>query len=176
MQNPAQMPTGNDFRSSILWYLCPTKNSSLKIFDDVVACDLWFGPPFQPKTLATPTNWRLPEKLFWWPFFWRTLAAMFLVLSLEHSCPWPQEGLSSKRLPLALASDFFVSLALALSLVSSTPPLEFTTHLKRTWSAAEPFCQILIKPTVNFCMIWQDLFRYSKMKITSNVRITKEYH
>ena len=44
---------------------------------------------------------------------------MSLVLGLEHSCPWPQECLSSIR--LSLASDFFVSLA--SSLVSSTPPL-----------------------------------------------------
>ena len=60
-------------------------------------------------------------------FFRRALALVFLVLglSLEHSCPWPRECLSSKRLSLALASDFFVYLALVLasSLVSSTPPL-----------------------------------------------------
>ena len=49
--------------------------------------------------------------------------AVSLVLGFEHSCPWPREGLSSERLSLALASDFFVSLALASSLVSSTPPL-----------------------------------------------------
>ena len=46
-----------------------------------------------------------------------------LGLGLKHSCPWPREGLSSERLSLALASDFFVFLALASSLVSSTPPL-----------------------------------------------------
>ena len=27
-----------------------------QIFDDVIACDLWFRPP-QSKLLATPTNW-----------------------------------------------------------------------------------------------------------------------
>ena len=36
----------------------------LKNFDDVISCDLWFGPPYQSKILATPTNWRLPEKNF----------------------------------------------------------------------------------------------------------------
>ena len=41
-------------------------------------------------------------------------------LVLDHSCPWPREGLS--LVGLSLASDFFVSLA--LSLVSSTPPLD----------------------------------------------------
>ena len=41
---------------------------------------------------------------------------MPLVLGLEHSYPWPREGLSSERLSLALAS----------SLVSSTPPLQIT--------------------------------------------------
>ena len=60
-------------------------------------------------------------------FFWRALALVSLVLGLglEHSCPWPRECLSLERLSLALASDFFVSLALASSLVSSTPPLIF---------------------------------------------------
>ena len=33
----------------------------LKIFDDVIACNLWFGPPYQSKILARPINWRLPE-------------------------------------------------------------------------------------------------------------------
>ena len=56
-------------------------------------------------------------------FFWRALALVSLVLGLEHPCPWPRECLSSERLSLALAWDFFVSLALASSLVSSTPPL-----------------------------------------------------
>ena len=51
------------------------------------------------------------------------LASSISVLGLEHFCPWPRECLSSERLSLALASDFFVSLALASSLVSSTPPL-----------------------------------------------------
>ena len=52
------------------------------------------------------------EDLFF--FFWRTLAAVFLVLGLglEHSCPWPREGLSSER--LSLASDFFCVLGLGL--------------------------------------------------------------
>ena len=52
---------------------------------------------------------------------------MFLVLGLglEHSCPLPREGLSSEE--LSLASDFFVSSALASSLVSSTLPLAITS-------------------------------------------------
>ena len=69
------------------------------------------------------------EDLFF--FLWRALALVSLVLGLglEHSCPWPRECLYSERLSLALAlaSDFFVSLALASSLVSSTPPLVVTT-------------------------------------------------
>ena len=56
-------------------------------------------------------------------FFSESTCACVLGLGLEHSCPWPRECLSSERLSLALASDFFVSLALASSLVSSTPPL-----------------------------------------------------
>ena len=54
-------------------------------------------------------------------FFLESTCACVLGLGLEHSCPWPRECLSSERLSLALASDFFVSLAL----VSSTPPLIF---------------------------------------------------
>ena len=57
------------------------------------------------------------EDLFFWDrlknffgklFFENTCAC---VLGLEHSCPWPREGLSSK------------GLSLASSIVSSTPPL-----------------------------------------------------
>ena len=40
----------------------PQKVSLLKIFHDVIACDM--GPPYQSKILATPINWRLPKKLF----------------------------------------------------------------------------------------------------------------
>ena len=42
--------------------------------------------------------------------------SLVLGLGLEHSCPWPREGLSSKRLSLALASDFFCVLGLGLGL------------------------------------------------------------
>ena len=68
-------------------------------------------------------------KTFFFFFFWRALALVFLVLGLEHSCPWPRECLSSER--LSLASDFFCVLALALasSLVFSTPPLVATLEL-----------------------------------------------
>ena len=81
------------------------------------------------KVFSRPFLWRSPETFFEDLFFWRTLAFASLVLSLglEHSCPWPREDLSSEGLSFALASDFFVFLALALAsmLVSSTPPLWF---------------------------------------------------
>ena len=72
-----------------------------------VICGLGFP---QSKILGTPMYWRSPENFFEDLFFWRTLADVSLVLGLglEHSCPWPREGLSSERLSLALASDFFV--------------------------------------------------------------------
>ena len=38
--------------------------------------------------------------------------SLVLGLGLEHSCFWPREGLSSERLFLALASDFFCVLDL----------------------------------------------------------------
>ena len=53
---------------------------------------------------------------FFFFFFWRALALVSLVLGLEHSCPWPRECLSSERLSLALASDFFCVLGLGLEL------------------------------------------------------------
>ena len=67
---------------------------------------------------------RSPEKNFWRPFFWRSPEKNFEDLFLENACacvlgPWLREGLS-----LALASDFFVFLALASSFVSSTPFLQ----------------------------------------------------
>ena len=79
---------------------------------------------------------RSPEKIFEdLFFFWRALALVSLVLGLglEHSCPWPRECLSSERLSLALASNFFVSLALASSLVSSTPPLLTKLRSENVW-------------------------------------------
>ena len=54
------------------------------------------------------------EDLFF--FFRRALVLVSLVLGLgfEHSCPWPRECLSSERLSLVLASDFFLVLGLGL--------------------------------------------------------------
>ena len=75
-----------------------------------------------------PFFWDCLKKNFENLFFWRTLASVSLVLGLglERVCPWPwpREGLS-------LASKFFVSLALASSLVSSTPPLHTTADKKQ---------------------------------------------
>ena len=45
---------------------------------------------------------------------------MSLVLGLEHSCASPREGLSSTRLSLALASDFFCVLGLEPCVLDST--------------------------------------------------------
>ena len=61
---------------------------------------------------------RLPEKKFWRPFFWSTLAFVFLVLGLERSCPWPRECLSSEG--LSLASDFVCVLGLKPCVLDST--------------------------------------------------------
>ena len=54
------------------------------------------------------------KKIFWRPFFWRTLASVSLVLGLglKRVCPWPR--------------NFFMSLA--SSLVFSTPPLVIITN------------------------------------------------
>ena len=46
--------------------------------------------------------------------------SLVLGLGLEHSCPWPRECLSSERLSLALASDFFCVLGLEPCVLDST--------------------------------------------------------
>ena len=40
------------------------------------------------------------------------VVSLVLDLGIEHSCPWPREGLSSER--LSLASDFFCVFGLGL--------------------------------------------------------------
>ena len=52
-------------------------------------------------------------------FFWRALALVFLVVGLEHSYTWLQKDLCSIGLSLALAS----------SIVSSTPPMLSTNFV-----------------------------------------------
>ena len=43
---PSYVPTpGRGLWSSILQYLCPHKKFLFEVSDDVIACDLWFGPP-----------------------------------------------------------------------------------------------------------------------------------
>ena len=65
--------------------------------------------------------------------FWRALALVSLVLGLglEHSCPWPRECLSSERLSLALASDFFCVLGLGLEpcVLDSTSGFDISRYL-----------------------------------------------
>ena len=58
------------------------------------------------------------KTFFFFFFFGEHLRFVSLVLGLglEHSCPWPRECLSSERLSLALASDFFCVLGLGLGL------------------------------------------------------------
>ena len=61
--------------------------------------------------------------------------SMVLGLFLEHSCPKPQEGLFSEGLSLALISDFFVFLALALEpciLDTNSAPEEAGIHIGPT--------------------------------------------
>ena len=81
----------------------------------------------QSRILGTPMNWRSPEKkLILKTFFfgerlrlcpWSlALASSIPVLGLERFCP-------RKGCPWPWPRIFFVSLALASSLVSSTPPL-----------------------------------------------------
>ena len=90
-------------------------SANRQTFDDVIACDLCFGLP-RSKILATPINWRSPEKLFWRHFFlehlrlcpWSlALTSSILVLGLERvcprkGCPWPRIFLCPWPWPRAL--------------------------------------------------------------------------
>ena len=73
-------------------------------------------------------------------FFWRTLASVSLVLGLERVCPWSR--------------NFFVSLALASSLVSSTPPLMGTAALFYSGATSELFR--------TFNELYSELFRHQR--------------
>ena len=86
------------------------------------------------KILSTTINWRSPEKNFKDLFFgerlrlcpWSlALASSIAVLGLERFCP-------PKGCPWPWPRIFFVSLASASSLVSSTPPLIF--KFKKSWA------------------------------------------
>ena len=97
-----------------------------------------------------------------------------LVLGLEQSCPRPREGLSSKRLSLALASDFFCVLGLGLELCvfDSTSAWQYrTVHsefayyvpriLNRTVPAYRTSVQRLKRtvPTYRTCTITKEAYR-----------------
>ena len=72
-------------------------------------------------------------KKFFEGLFFKTLAAVSLVLGLERVCP-------RKGCPSPWARIFFVSLALASSLVFSTPPLVFVpilTYGRESWVMTE---------------------------------------
>ena len=76
---------------------------------------LWSGWKIFWKTFFSEDRLKnFCEDLFF--FFGEHLRFVSLVLDLglEHSCPWPRECLSSERLSLALASDFFCVLGLGL--------------------------------------------------------------
>ena len=109
----------------------------------------FLGHTSDPKRI---TSKNFLKRSFFLEFFLRTLALLSLVLGLghEHSCPWPRESLSSERLSLALASDFFVSLALASSLVSSTPPLVRTSKLNEVLMVMITKCLNKIKQATVF--------------------------
>ena len=74
-------------------------SANREIFDDVIACDLWFRPP-QSKILATPINWRLPEKVFWRSFF-------FFGERLRL-CPWSLASRGSVLGKAVLGLGFFL--------------------------------------------------------------------
>ena len=69
------------------------------------------------------------EDLFFF-FFGEHLRFVSLVLGLglEHSCPWPRECLSSERLSLALASNFFCVLGLEPCVLDSTSEVKVDTN------------------------------------------------
>ena len=138
-----------------------------QIFDDVIACDLWFKPP-QSKILATPINGDCLNNFFEELFFWRTLAAVFLVLGLglEHSCPWPREGLFSER--LSLASDFFCVLGLEPCVLDSTSGRHCIITSYTTFIA---ICSCIDADWLDFCFENENLS--SAVARANEVRSTK---
>ena len=110
LQNPGYVPAGNnDFRSSILRYLCPTKSSFLEIFRWRHFMWLWFRPP-PIKNSGYAYKLEIAWKTFLKTFFflehlrlcpWSlALASSIPVLGLERvcprkGCPWPR-ALSSR--------------------------------------------------------------------------------
>ena len=97
-------------------------------------------------------------KTFFFFFFGEHLRFVSLVLGLglEHSCPWPRECLSSERLSLALASDFFCVLGLGLEpcVLDST-------------SANHVFAQLISMPPKSYLMLRlkSSIFYQNKPKI-----------
>ena len=92
----------------------PRKLACLRLEDSTIfriVKILWSAWKIFWKTFFVKSTWKIFVKTF---FFRRALALVSLVLGhgLEHSCPWPQECLSSEG--LSLASDFFCVLGLGL--------------------------------------------------------------
>ena len=119
------MPTGNNFRSISYDIFVSQKFPLWKNFDDVIACDLWFRPlPTKNSGYAYELEiaWKKILKNFFFGEHMRlcprslALASSIPVLGLERVCP-------RKGCPWPWPRIFFVSLALASSLVSLTPPL-----------------------------------------------------
>ena len=71
------------------------------------------------------------EDLFFGDRLKKILKTFFFFGEHLHLCPWPREGLSSEGLYWPKPRVFLVSLALASSLVSSTPPLAISTPLSQ---------------------------------------------
>ena len=90
-----------------------------------------------PSFFGDRLNFAKSLRIFWAKtfFFGEHFRDVSLVHGLEHFCSWPQECLSSDG--VSLSSDFFVSLALASSLVSSTPSLVVETNSFKTKTETE---------------------------------------
>ena len=91
------------------------------------------------------------------------------IFLFENTCvcilgPWPREGLSSEELSSALTSDFFVSLALASSLMSSTPPLGLNN--RKLWG----------KPLFVFCYCRNFICLLQQWWLTSSWRLWRWRH
>ena len=99
---------------------------------------------FFGKRFLVEIAWKIFVKTFFFFFFGEHLPFVSLVLGLEHSCPWPRECLSSERLSLALASDFFYVLGLGLE-----PCVLDSTSGKNVLKFTNNQIQILHKDTVN---------------------------
>ena len=89
---------------------CPVLGSRTALFFELLKFCRSPEKNFRRRFLLENARKKILKTFFCWRIF--ALVSLVLGLGLEHSCPWPREGLFSEGLSLAL--DFFCVLGLGL--------------------------------------------------------------